>query len=203
VDAVAKIPQILGIIVSLATFLLSGCGYGFRSGDNIWAKEKVRTVYVQALENNTLHAGIETIFTSAIIKEFSQGGRITLVSNPNEADATIEGAVDETTIMPAASTTADQVAKGLPPGQGLDPTYVVAQEYVSTARITLRLKRKSDGKVLWSQSFGNRRLYPAENKGGDIGNTGVLVNESRWQMSLQQIANAVAIDAHDLFFESF
>ncbi len=190
----------LGLFFCLLSSMSAvSCGYGFRSSHNIWEKEQIHTLYIEPLRNNTLHPGVETMFTSALLKEFSQGGRIKLVSNEDRADAVLSGSVDQVISRPGASTTADQVA----PGKGLDPTYIVAREYSATGGINLRLTKKSNSKTLWGQGVARTRVYPGENNGGDIGNTGDLINESRFLLALQEIANAIAIEAHDLFFEGF
>jgi hypothetical protein len=191
---------LLALVLALAT---SACGYAFRSRANTWDHAQVHKIYISPLTNNTLRPGVEVVFTSALIKEFSQGGRIQITSDRGKADAVLEGVVElvESTVL--STTTADQVSKDLPLGQGLDSTYVVAQEYTARAQISLALSRIVDGKGLWAQGFANSRIYPAANQGGDIGNTGVLINNSRYTMALTELAKQLAVEAHDLFFEAF
>ncbi len=193
---------LLYVAMSVAVFS-AACGYGFRSRGNTWEREQINKLYIAPLVNNTLRPGVEVPFTSAILKEFSQGGRIQVTSSRESADAVLEGAVEQVDSSVFSTTTADQVSKNLPLGQGLDSTFVVAQEYSAKAQISFSLVRLKDGKGLWNQGVSSSRLYPAANQGGDIGNTGVLINNSRYTMALNELAKQLAVEVHDLFFESF
>lgn len=190
------------ITASLLAVILAGCGYGFRSRANTWENEGIRRIYIEPLVNNTLRPGVEVVFTSALLKEFAQGGRIALVNDKKGADAVLTGTLVNVESRIFSQTTADQVSKDPPPGQGLDSTFVIATEYTASALINMQLQRV-DGTPLWSQGFSRSRIYPAANQGGDIGNTGVLINESRMSMALGEIATFLAVEVHDLFFERF
>ena len=191
------------ILVALCMVSAAGCGYGFRSRSNSWENDGIRTIYIAPFTNNSLRPGVESTFTSALIREFSQGGRVKLASHREEADAILNSTVISVEAMPLSPTTADQVSKDLPEGQGLDSTFVIATQYTATAQINVHLSDLRTGNTLWSQGFSRSRVFPAANQGGDIGNTGVLINDSRYSMALAEIAGFLAIEVHDLFFERF
>ena len=153
------------------------------------------------LVNNTLRPGVEVCLLP--LQRVLPGGRIQVTSSRESADAVLEGVVEQVDSSVFSTTTADQVSKNLPLGQGLDSTFVVAQEYSAKAQISFSLVRLKDGKGLWNQGVSSSRLYPAANQGGDIGNTGVLINNSRYTMALNELAKQLAVEVHDLFFESF
>ena len=188
------------LIVAFALFC-SACGYGFRSRSNPWADKGVTKVYVQTLTNNTLSAGVEVPFTSALVKEFARGGRLKLVSNEADADAVIEGSVDSFGSTANSTTTVSALAPADPQAQGLTDA-VIAVEYVVNASITVRLVKRHGGR-LWEQQFSRPKVYPAGNRFGLQGSTASLINSSQEAIALDEIAEFIASDVHDTMLEAF
>lgn len=191
---------LFAILVFAFSLLASGCGYGWRGKDNPWAAKGIHKIYIRVVDNNTLRAGVEIPFTSALVKEFERGGKFKVVSDESDADAFVISTVGSfgSTIGPmtsVASLTMDPEAQGL-------SDMLVASEYVAQANITVSLVDK-EKKVLWVQQFGRPKVYPAGNRFGLPGTTSALINASQEQMALQEIVLFIASDVYDTMVEAF
>ena len=79
-------------VLALAAVLATGCGYALVGrGSNI--PEDVRSVYLQAFENQTQRAEVEQFITQAIADELVTRQRFSLVTDPAGADAILRGSV--------------------------------------------------------------------------------------------------------------
>lgn len=193
--------RFLIIAALVLSALAAGCGYGWQNKGNHWKDEGVAKVYIREVTNNTLITGIEATFTSALVKEFSRGNRIRVVSSEKEADAIVSSTIDSvaTTFTPG---TVEQLAQDDPRAKELTD-FVIASEYTVTAVMAVNLIRKNDQKVMWSQSFSRPRVYPANNRFGLRGTTSTLINASQEAIALGEIAQFLATDAYDAMFEAF
>lgn len=189
------------MLILVFSFFCSSCGYSFRSRSNPWASKGIKKVYVRTLTNNTLNAGVEVAFTSALVKEVARGGRFKLVGNESDADAVIYGTVDSFASTMSAPTTVVALAPNDPQAQALSD-FVIAAEYVVNAAITVSLV-KPKGPVLWSQQFTRPKVYPAGNRFGLQGSTSSLINSSLESLARDEIAQFVASDVLDTMMEAF
>lgn len=182
---------------------VTGCGYHLRSPENIWSREKINKLYIYPLKNNTLKAGLEVPFTSALLQEYAKQGRVQLADRVEDADAVLTGSIDLAQSSVTSVSGATQLNQNSPTGTApLPSNFIVASEYQATAGVTLYLKRR-DGAVLWGKGFSRSRLYPGNNIAGDLGNTSVLINESRFQNALHDISLLIAADSYDTMMEAF
>jgi hypothetical protein len=88
VPARARLPSAVLVFVAL---LASGCGYSFvryhgSLGD-------VRRVAITTLKNDSYDAGLNTVVTDALVREFSRRGALVVVDDPSQADLVIGGRV--------------------------------------------------------------------------------------------------------------
>lgn len=153
------------------------------------------------MTNNSLRPGVEVDFTSALLKEFSRGRRIRLVSDPKEADAFVEGTIEQVVSSIGPATTVSQISQEAG-AQNLSEM-VIATEYVASAVVNVRLVRKKDKATLWEQRFSSNKIYPANNRFGKEGVTSTLINDSQQTLALNEIAKTIASDAYDIMLEAF
>src|SRR4051812_3163965 len=88
----------------VAAALATGCGYTLQTSENTLAeKQGIRKIYVQALVNNTYKAGVENLVYNSLIKNLTAHRRITVVQDPELADAVLTGTVDQANYTASAS----------------------------------------------------------------------------------------------------
>lgn len=77
-----------------ASLLLAGCGYRL-AGGNTFLPEHIRAILVVPFENRTNRPEIEQRVTEAVARELAKRGHYKVVSQRDQADAVLEGAVSE------------------------------------------------------------------------------------------------------------
>lgn len=135
----------LGILAVLLFSAAACSGYGFRRSDSPLLKNnRIESIYVAPLINNTFKAGVENLVYNEMIRTFSARGGVKLVSSPEAADAILEGKVTLASYASAGSTTADNLfpSRLLPNLQG-SPDIYVATEYVAQLSAGFVLKAKN------------------------------------------------------------
>ena len=80
----------------LCPLILFACGYGF-AGSGAFP-EGVDKIFIEVIENRTSKIGVERIVTNQLIFEFSRQRESSLVSNLNQADAVLKGAINSTSV---------------------------------------------------------------------------------------------------------
>jgi outer membrane lipopolysaccharide assembly protein LptE/RlpB len=129
-----------------AAWWTTGCGYALL-GRGSSLPEDVRKLYVQPFENRTQRAQVEQFVTNAIASELVTRQQFALVTDPDEADAQLDGAVTGFAVTPVSFD-----------GQGRATEYEIA----ITARVALRRLRVENG-VLWSNdNYVFREPYQLE-----------------------------------------
>lgn len=191
------------IVLSLAFSCSAvGCGYSWQNTGNPWAKkDQVRKVFVRTLVNNTLKAGVEVPFTSALVREFARGQRVQLVADEGDADGYLEGEVTDVSSKINSELTVTQLSRSEEAKALSD--MVIASDYVTNATINIRLVKKGTGRMLWSQTFSRSKVYPGNNRFGLEGTTSSLINASQEALAVGEIAQFLASDAHDTLLEAF
>ena len=117
-------------ITLIALIAIAGCGYHFE-GMGLMAPEGVSTIAITVLENRTSESGIETVFTSDLVYEFTRSKTLRVVAR-DVADATLGGRITslrEDTISHTSRYESD--------------------ERRVIIRLDLALKR-ADGTIIWS-----------------------------------------------------
>lgn len=191
------------ILLLVPIFIFSSCAYTFQARGNPWKDQGIERVQIRTLQNNSLKPGAENVFTSALLKEFSRGARLRLASDSQDADAFLEGTIDSITNGISSSTTVPQIAQNDPDAKQFFSDVTIATEYSTAAQITVRLVRKRDRAVVWTQSFAQNKLYPGNNRFGLLGDTSMQINSSEQDLALYEIARNLANDAYDAVLEAF
>ena len=111
--------------------LLAGCGYHF-SGTGINLPEGVSQLKIELFNNQTTEPYLETVLTDMLSFRLMRQHNIELVEDAESADAVLTGAIQQYDISASAFDTLDKV-----------------RAYRVTMKISARLKRVTDGKILW------------------------------------------------------
>ena len=123
----------LAALLALALCLAS-CGYALVGKGSV-LPDHIQSVAINAFENRTTRPEIEQRVTEEVAREFSQRGRYRIVSDPQKADAVLDGAIESLTTRPVQFSSAGRATR---------------LETVVTLQATLR-ERATD-EILWSQS---------------------------------------------------
>jgi len=146
------------MIGSSLLVLLTGCGYALVGHTNS-LPPTIHTVQVPAFVNRTTRVGLEQQVTQAVGDEMVARGRLKLVSNPNDADAILNGSIDSFGIFPIAFNQ-----------QGRATQYQIS----ITAKIEL-VDHRNDDKVIWK----NDQYRFVENYQVNVESTDAFDQESR------------------------
>jgi hypothetical protein len=186
----------------LALTTLNSCAYRAGSGDR-QIPGGYRAIAVPVFKNLTHEAGVEVYFTNSLIREIERS-RIGSVTPKETSQVTLEGTVDSVQyagIAPIVGTGEN----GLPGGTVLNTQYNI------TVGTTLRLRRNSDGKVLWEASFSKGQTYQTPRigliggKGGStvLSGADAVYNHSARYQNIETIAADMMLEAHDRLTENF
>ncbi len=187
---------------------LSGCAYQFQGTENPWKDKSVETVYINIMTNNSLRSGEEVPFTSAFIKTFSRGNKLKVVNDSKRADLVVNATIENITSTISSSTNVPTLTKDKLASQTLSDM-VIATEYAATATVSVSLTKGENNHnpkvpaVLLTQNFSRIKIYPGNSQFGLQGTTSVLINESQFQMALNEIATGISADAYDTMLEYF
>jgi Lipopolysaccharide-assembly len=190
-------------------FIGLGCGYSFQNSKNdLYDKEGVQKIYVSPLTNNSYKPGVENLVYNNLIRTLAAHGKVTLVQNPEDADAILSGTVVTASYMGSgAETTVSQLN---PQGVGSTlPTsnFVIATEYTANLVCSFSLVRRSFkvGKrgQIWSSQFNRSKPFPASNQLDVLGTTSSLINDSEFDRVLADLARNITDDAHDAMLARF
>jgi len=78
-------------------FYLSGCGYRFTGRGTL--SPEIQKIAIPIFVNKTRETGIENIFTSILIEEFTRTGRVSVVDEPL-ADVVLRGTITSYNVSP-------------------------------------------------------------------------------------------------------
>lgn len=182
---------------ALALLFLTGCSYHFGS-----LKRSVPGGYdrisVPVFANKTLEAGAQTYFTSAMIEELERG-HMAKVVDKSEAQVILEGTVRKIDLVQGA-----QVTNQTPGFKPLPQNAVLAKEYRLFVEVSLKLKRKSDDKILWAGDFKGEQRYTAPEVTEPVINTvDPIYNQSAKFQTVKLLARDMMAEAHDQMTENF
>lgn len=179
------------------SILFSGCAYevGYQKRALLG---KYKSVAVPVFKNQTQVTGVETYFTSTLIKEFERIKTVKVTSK-SASPVYIKGSIDEILI------------EGMSPIQGgAEPFDRLPREAAlySVYRLKLKLKiqvlRRDDQVVVWNESFSREKVYKAPQiESPTINSANALYNESAKQASLSEMADELMTDIYDRLTESF
>jgi len=179
--------------------LINACSYGFTSLKNPWEKEGIKTVYVPMFQNKTIEGGAEVSFTNALRFYIeSRSGKLKLVNS--NGDAHIEGEVSTVTLTPAGiqfGTAATEAAGGLANER------LLAVSYTITVKVTLKMIRDRDGKVLWTNVFSQAKSMKSGSYTDDRSSSDVFIKEAEKRQAIKDLADTMMIFAVDSLLEEF
>ncbi len=120
--------------LTASLLVLAGCGYAL-VGKGTVLPDHIKSVAINAFENRTTRPEIEQRVTEEVAREFSQRGHYRVVSDPQKADAVLDGAIQSWATRPV---------------QFSDAGRAIRVETVVTLQATLR--ETATDEILWSQS---------------------------------------------------
>jgi hypothetical protein len=195
-------PRVRVHVAVAALVALAGCGYRFGAGARTFPPE-LRTIGIEALENDTREAGLEKRIALAIEREFAMRGPFRIASKPSEGDLVLSGTLRQAVDKPVAFNSKDEVLT-----------------YQTLLLLDLELRRRDTGALVWqakgihqtgdyetvasvivttSSEFRSSTLN-AEDLGAF---TDIQLAESRRRQTLDRMLQALAHDAYDQIMEDF
>ena len=145
-----------------------------------------KKVAIPTFKNETYEAAIEDAFTEALRYEFLKSRHVQLVSL-KDADAVIYGTVSSFTLGVAFT----KQKEFSPPRQ----PKLLATAYTASASVSVVIKDKKTGNILWQKSFTNPESYGV---GEDS-----LVNETNQRVAISELTQYMMEDIHDQIFMDF
>lgn len=183
---------------------LIGCGYTLQgAGNRLTDREGIRRIYVSPMVNNTYKPGVENLVYNQLIKAISSSGRISLVQEKDQADATMSGSIGQADY---AISTLAATSSLFPQGVG-SPDLYVATVYTANLgcsfTLTARHPRPKQNAALWSGSFSRSKQFPANNQLDVVGTTSALINESEFDRTLKDLAQRLMDDVTESMLNMF
>jgi len=179
--------------------LINACSYGFTSLKNPWEKQGIQTVSVPMFQNKTTEGGAEVAFTDSLKYYFeSRSEKLKLVNG--SGDAHIEGEVTSVTLTPAGiqfGTAATEAAGGLANER------ILAISYTITIKVTLKLVRNRDDKILWTNVFSQAQSMDSGTYTDERSTSDVFIKEANKRQAIKDLANAMMTFAVDSLLEEF
>ncbi len=185
-----------------AVLMVWGCGYHFSGGGRTFAPE-LRTIGVEALENDTREAGLEKRVALAIEREFAMRGPFRIAAAPSAGDVVLSGTLRQAVDRPVAFNSKDEVLT-----------------YQTILDLDLELRRRDTGALLW-QAKGLRQTGDFESVASvivttssdfrsstlnaeDLGAfTDIQLAESRRRQTIDRLLQSLAHDVYDQIMEDF
>ncbi len=196
----------LALLLAAPGLAAQSCAYRFQTSENPLAeKEGIRRIYVASVSNNTYKPGVENLIYNAVQRTLSAHRRVVLVSNPEEADALLQGTVE----------IADSFVSNVSRASAIDPNPLtpverdadIAAEYTATLRCGFLLVRRdtSGGKkgIVWTGGFNRTKPFQTAFLRGVAGTTTALINDSEFDRILSELAVRVAEDLHESMLAMF
>ena len=157
-----------------------------------------RQVAVPVFRNDTPEVGLEAVFTNSLIRRLSRS-QVARVTDKDASPLVLEGVVRHLTVTSGAMVTNKD--KQMP---SLPDAAVLTTEYRLRVNADIRLRRRSDDKIVWSGSFTNERVYQAPRIGTAVVNSAnSTYNQSVRTRTLALIADDMMAEAHDRMTENF
>ncbi|MCB1155118.1 hypothetical protein KDL45_15785 [bacterium] len=164
------------IPIVLSALALVQCGYT-REGRGANLDTGIRSVAIPTFRNDTFEAGLETIVTDALRREFLLH-HFVKIAPAEQADAIAVGVIRKFNTKPISFSESD-----------------FATEYRASIRMSLKIVTPG-GRVIWSdERIAEVAEYPA--------NEDVFTSESNKRSAIRSIAEKIARDTHARIFDGF
>jgi len=193
------IKQAILLRLGLAFFLLTlmGCAYSFGLSHRALPGGYTQ-VAIPVFKNNTQDVGIEMYFTDALVTRFARS-QVARVTDKDSAPVILEGTIKEvkTESGPAVTNKPGGLLE-LPEGA------VLTTEYRLKVTAEIRLRRKSDDKIVWEGPFTNEKVYAPPRIGSKVVNSANSTYNHNMRMeTISRLAEEMMIEAHDRITENF
>jgi outer membrane lipopolysaccharide assembly protein LptE/RlpB len=171
-------------VAALLVLAGAGCGYGLAGRTNR-LPERIRTIGIPPLANETTVLQIEQVLTQALRNELIGRGRYRIVSDGAGADAVLSGTVTAVTLDPVGFTDQQRAAR-----------------YLFTLTLSMRLAEAGADETLWSNdAMVFREEYELATRGlAELGDS-VFVDQGR--TAFERIARDVARTVATSMLEAF
>lgn len=135
-------------------------------------------------------------FTNALVRELERSG-LAYVVPKNLAEASLEGTIDSITYV-ADNWIDGNRTRSLPRGT------VLSTQYRINTQVSLRLRRATDGRILWQRSFSGERSYLAPRIGiEEISALNATYNHRARKENIQEMAADLMAKAYSRLTENF
>ena len=168
---------ILGVMVLLPGFFITGCGYSIRaSGDPMGIK--IESMAILMIESTSSDLGFEADFTRVIREEFIRNSKVPLVSK-EEAQTVLSGRIYDIRTEPVSYDLDQQTVSGAV------TTYTETKTRMLRVKVDMRFEDKGTGKVIW-------RNENMEEKASYVVDRAPLVTRFNKKNALETIAERLA-----------
>ena len=162
----------------------TGCGYHV-SGKADLLPKTIHTIAVPAFDNITVRYRLTDLLSEAIAREFI-AHHYEIVSDPDQADAVLRGAVTNYWAYPTV----------------FDQTTGRASGLATIVTLQISLTERATGKVLFSRpSFEARQRYEISTAGSSVTSARAYFDES--ETALNRLSRDVARDVVSAILENF
>lgn len=157
----------------------------------------VRSISVPMFKNMSNEVSAEVQFTNALIQEFDRSKTVHVVAD--NSDAVMSGVITKIEyLVPATSLKLAQNTTYMPNGT------VLATDYNLTVEVELKLIRRIDQKVVWTNTFVGVRSYSSPQVTLPVVNSvNPLYNLSARRQNISLLAAELMSEAHDRMLENF
>ncbi len=132
------------LISTMLLFLIAGCGYRL-SDSTLHLPDDVSTVAIEMFENRTMEPYLENVLTTHFTRRLLLLPNLTLVENPDEAEAIVRGKILTYNVESSA----------------YDSQNIVAQ-YRVKMQVEAEFIRNGDGRVLWRGKIIRFQTFSAD-----------------------------------------
>lgn len=184
------------IAVMTIALMLTGCAYRFGA-----VKRNIPGSYdrvaVPVFKNRTPEVGLEAYFTKSMVEEIERG-HIASVVNREDSQVVIEGEITDVSYAKGAAISKEAGFSNMPEDTELSKEYRI---FVVTL---VKVRRRSDDKVIWEGSFSNERRYPAPQITRESETSlNALYNHSSRHQNIELMAKDLMAEAYSNMTENF
>jgi hypothetical protein len=156
-----------------------------------------RQLAIPIFINKTQEVGIEVPLTNAIIREFEQS-QIAEVVSGSMAPVRLEGTIEDIKYDSRSAATKEPELPTLPTDAVLSTSYQVV------IGVVLKLRRTSDGAIIWQGEVRREKVYNSPRIGLPVVNSAnALYNQSARRLTNSNLAGEMMEEAHDRMTENF
>ena len=151
---------------------------------------------IPIFKNKSTEVGVEPLFTNALIRgiERSQAAKVT---DKETAPVILEGTITRIETLQGATKDGKNLVT-------LPADSVLVSDYRLRVFAQIKLKRKSDEKVIWQGGFQNEKVYSSPVIGTAIINSAnATYNQSARLQALALLAEEMMTEAHDRITENY